>query len=241
MSNGFRGGSRKGVDITIGNQQSGSAGGMLIRTLVDQTTGRIIEGPSLLVDEILKQLGHNSIEELVKSRWNDDHPGLCWAKESGFYLEKKDDARPAKKRLKLEENDDDHDQTVYSSCRVGLGLKNALPSIETRLLFVGRPYRFVKKPWLLKKGRIWTIFGMLEQELPTEDIARLTRTTTGLLRKYKKEYDAGRESPLETIKLCLTEKDILAGGAAWKVRVMSAIRWWECQRRDGKPVQLLPV
>ncbi|KAI9496526.1 hypothetical protein BDB00DRAFT_785602 [Zychaea mexicana] len=220
MSDSFRGGSRKGVDITVGNPDHDSAGGMLIRAVLNQSTGSVIEGPSLLVDEILRVCKHKDLKSLTKAPWS----GQCWSDKSLFYLEKKPSPT---KRQKVE-------RKVYSSCRVGLGLGNRLPSIEARLLFVGRPYRFVMQPWLLKKGRIWTVFGMFEQSMTNEEIVELTKVKEGLLPKYKSEYDAGEEAPEDTIRECLNGKDIVSGSANWKMRVMSAVRWWECHAKEGE-------
>ncbi|KAI8143791.1 hypothetical protein BJV82DRAFT_84790 [Fennellomyces sp. T-0311] len=227
MSDSFRGGSRKGVDITIGSNES--AGGMLIRAVLDQGDGRVIEGPSLLVDEILKVCGKKDLQSLTAAPWTGD----CWCKKSLFYLEKKPPVRPtATKRPRIEE------ERVYTSCRVGLGLGNRSPSIEARLLFVGRPYRYVMKPHFLKKGRVWTLFGLMEEKLPSKEIAELTQIKESLLPKYKSEFDAGREAPLDTIRECLNGKDIVSGGANWKLRVMSAVRWWECNVKQGEKFKL---
>lgn len=245
MSKGFRGGSRKGVDITLGNKEKDSAGGVLIRAILDQDSGKIIEGPSLVVDEILSTLRYKSIKELVEARWK-ERTGWCWDIESGFYLEPrhidvennngKKQRRPTKRQKILDYNGDEH--AVHASSRVGLGLTNREPSIETRLLFVGRPYRFVVKPWLLKKGRVWTIFGMLEESMSTAEIARLTGAKPSFIQRCKEEYDAGQKEAIITIRKCLKDKDILAGGADWKVRVMSAIRWWEQQQKQGICVEI---
>lgn len=194
---------------------------MLIRAMRDNDTQRLIEGPSLLVDEILRVLGHKNIKSLVQAIWQKDHTN-CWDPDAGFYLD------PAPKAP----------QKMYTSCRVGLGLKNQQPSLENRLLFVGRPYRFVEKPWLLTKGRMWTIFGMLDHLSPNE-IASLTKATEANVTKLKAEYDRGQSEPMETLKKCLTSQDIMAGGAGWKIRVMSAIRWWECEHHSGNSKNLL--
>ncbi|KAI8379321.1 uncharacterized protein BYT42DRAFT_613641 [Radiomyces spectabilis] len=226
LSHGFRGGSRKGVDITVGDAKEGSAGGMLIRAIQNESTGQLIEGPSLVVNEILSVLGESSIKNLVESHWH-DHPGWSYAEESRFYLAPKKTIHSGVKRKASEFE-------IYKSPRVGLGLTNHSPSIEMRLSFVNRPYRFVISPWLLKKGRVWTIFNMLETEVDQEDIATLNDTKSNMVAKYKVEYDLGKDLPVETIKSCLKNKDIVHGGAWWKIRVMSAIQWWASQ---DDPVQ----
>jgi len=82
----YKGGNYKGLDMTIGPQdtsQGGGHGGILIRSVQCVSDGRIIEGPCLVADEVLKQHKAPSIVELV-SRWNGelsavDNPTLFFA------------------------------------------------------------------------------------------------------------------------------------------------------------------
>lgn len=52
----------KGLDVTFG--PAGEAGGMLIRALAKPTGGGYVEGPSLVVDTILRAAGVESVAEL---------------------------------------------------------------------------------------------------------------------------------------------------------------------------------
>lgn len=69
----YKGGSYKGLDITMGGKCSMSGdsmyGGLLIRTIMDLRSGAVITGPSLCVDEILKTCNSESIVQLV-STWS---------------------------------------------------------------------------------------------------------------------------------------------------------------------------
>ncbi|KAJ8654473.1 hypothetical protein O0I10_009914 [Lichtheimia ornata] len=216
MSSTLRNGSRKGVDITVGKAINNSTGGLLIRAVEDKETGRVIEGPSLLVDEILLGLGGLKTADLADEHWD------CWTQENRLYLKKK--ATP-------------YSQPVHQSCRVGLRLSHH--NLTTRLQYVGRPYRYVMKPWLLKKGRVWTLFGLMEEKLTIEEMVRLTLMKKTLMPKYKSEYDIGQKDAIKTIKQCVWGgKDIVAGNALWKTRVMSAVRWWERQAEIGNIIEI---
>ena len=93
--NGYRGGTRKGLDITLGRAPpavaskffpSSSApsatkssegsdivrGGALLRSVRRVSDQRVISGPSLLVDEVLRLSGAKEIAELVTVHWNSD-------------------------------------------------------------------------------------------------------------------------------------------------------------------------
>ncbi|CAG8591508.1 11392_t:CDS:1 [Funneliformis caledonium] len=70
--NGYRGGSRKGIDITFGSVDRKIYGGILIRAIQDELTNEVIEGPSLIVDKILETCGVNQqggIREMVEIVW----------------------------------------------------------------------------------------------------------------------------------------------------------------------------
>ncbi|KAI8985980.1 hypothetical protein BDB01DRAFT_849816 [Pilobolus umbonatus] len=205
MSKGFKGGTRKGIDITIGNKKLGSAGGLLIRAIMNDTTKTIIEGPCLVVDVILKELGHAHIKDLVETRWK-DIPGWCYESDSGFYLVPKEKSQ----------------DEVYSTPRIGLGLTNTTPSIESRFDYIGRLYRYTVKPDQLKKGTIWTVFSMLIEAKSVDEICKVNNLKTKVVERYRDAYTKGREKSKDTLKSCL-EKDILSNGNVWKIQVQSAI------------------
>ncbi|CAJ0903158.1 11034_t:CDS:2, partial [Entrophospora sp. SA101] len=79
---GYRGGTRKGIDITFGNENA--YGGILIRSIKriidneDDDENELIEGPSLIVDEILRLCGVDnlSIKEMVEVKWK-GKSGIC--------------------------------------------------------------------------------------------------------------------------------------------------------------------
>ncbi|KAI9015688.1 hypothetical protein CLU79DRAFT_765361 [Phycomyces nitens] len=209
-TDGFKGGSRKGVDITMGNPENDTKGGMIIRAIKEHGTDRLVEGPSLVVDEILKVHGYTSLKVFVTEKWK-NKPANCWATDTCLYLVKKETKDtstqvPAKRRkidrpLPID--------TIYASCRVGLRTWKANTPYDKCLWFVGIPYRYVQQPWLLKKGRIWTVLEMLDKNMAEKDIASLNNISINLVKKYKEAYEKGQDTPLEALRHIMT-KDILS-------------------------------
>ncbi|KAI8070434.1 hypothetical protein BC940DRAFT_296074 [Gongronella butleri] len=150
-ASGYRGGTRKGLDVTFGHD--GMAGGVLIRAIEVPDTSlkkkrttqvaeaRIIEGPSLVVDYILRQLRHDSIKDLVTARFDKkDGHGAAWDKKSGFYLARQHAPRP--------------ETGVQATARIGLDIKR-MPTDEKKLIglwYLSRSYRYAMKWNQLKKG-----------------------------------------------------------------------------------------
>lgn len=130
---GYKGGSYKGLDITIGNENV--YGGILIRSIRAET---LIEGPSKVVDEILSQTQCQSIHELVEKMGTTsiDNPILTL------------------KNNLLESSLED--VKIYSSPRVGLSLKGTKWKLKREYLM--KPYRFFTTN-ALKKGQIQIILA----------------------------------------------------------------------------------
>ncbi|CAG8622430.1 23102_t:CDS:1 [Cetraspora pellucida] len=93
---GYRGGSRKGIDITFGSKNRNIYGGILIRAIRDDETNQVIEGPSLVVDKILELCDvdqQGGIRKLVEVKWK-GQSGISTNMENSnglVYLEKIDD------------------------------------------------------------------------------------------------------------------------------------------------------
>ncbi|CAO3645151.1 unnamed protein product [Cunninghamella echinulata] len=251
-SSSFKGGTRKGVDITLGrienNNQHIASGGILIRAIQCQTTQKLIEGPSLLVDTILKELGYTSLQELVTNQFDKKKiSGQCWDPKSGFFLAPKEkenkEKQPQQQKLnffnnKNEKEENNMDNQINKSCRVGLGLKNRSPSLEIRLDYVCRPYRFTKKTWLLSKGKIWTILTLLRDQKQHHPSSKKLNIKSTLMKSCQLEYEYGVKNSAKVIESCLLGKDILEGGLGWKIKVMSAILFREDQLMKGNKIEL---
>ncbi|TBU58637.1 hypothetical protein BD310DRAFT_850791 [Dichomitus squalens] len=169
---GYRGGTRKGVDVTLGRappavaskyfphktQASSSGakleksadivrGGALLRSVKRVSDGKVISGPSLLVDEVLRLSGAKEIAELVTVNWNGDisafphsdpteHPGQLSTSStptriSTMYLVRAPMPTPTENNRRSHKSDKDAvvdgKLRIFRSPRIGLDISH--PSI----------------------------------------------------------------------------------------------------------------
>jgi hypothetical protein len=165
---GFRGGTRKGLDLTVGGraavgspyfspadeESSALRGGVLLRTLRRTSDSKVISGPSLLVDEILRLSGCGSLADLVSHAWAGDIAAFPPARPHMTSLHLRARARPSAAPSRL---------PVHRSPRVGLDLAQARTAAPTdpRAVYLARPYRYFVCPALLgARGRGQTFLGV---------------------------------------------------------------------------------
>ncbi|KAG6815397.1 hypothetical protein H0H93_009935, partial [Arthromyces matolae] len=223
-STGYRGGSRKGLDITFGgppppaptlspyfggSQAQASTsyipqvpprGGALLRSLRRISDNTIISGPSLLVDEILRLSDASNISELVENKWGRETSAFISSRPNSLFL-----------RPRLPSGSQSKPTTIYRSPRIGLDLSHpgTTPSIShPRAIFLSRPYRYFTHPNLLtSKGRPQTFLGVLQtcletsyvgHDLESEGLLSELATITGLgektARRYLEFYKEGKSS-----------------------------------------------
>ncbi len=128
---GYRGGSYQGLDLTFGPE--GTFGGVLIRTV--SCEGRLVSGPSLVVDHLRALAGAASIAELDDGRDARDPRGHLWL-------------RPAPRA-----------RDVLRTARVGLTLKR--PGAD-RPRWLLAPHRLLTEPRRVAKGRVHTVIALHE-------------------------------------------------------------------------------
>jgi hypothetical protein len=206
---GYKSGSRKGLDLTFGNPSSSSGslrdpsfllGGILLRTLRRMSDNKVISGPSLLVDEILRLSGAEDISELVVQKWGGDIS--AWSPASptraststSLCLQRRIGPRPVLK------------SPIYRSPRIGLDLSHHStvnsPS-HPRVVYVSRPYRYFIHPELLtSNGRVQTFLGVYQTCRESgrygnndggllREVVRITRLSEKTVRKYLEDYQLG--------------------------------------------------
>jgi len=151
----YKSGTYKGMDITFGSSTENKFGGILIRSIeeISSTTSinhkiKIIEGPCVCVDYILKENGCASIIDFVEDFCTASE--LDVTKTKKLYL--KFATTEAEKKL-LEPR-----REIYPGPRVGLSLKKNDPA---QYRFVMKNYRFLTQPKLIKKGKAHIIAGLL--------------------------------------------------------------------------------
>ncbi|KAG7447831.1 uncharacterized protein BT62DRAFT_930883 [Guyanagaster necrorhizus] len=198
-TSGYRGGTRKGLDLTISgitptesryfpssSSHPDAYGGVLLRTLRDLNSGKIISGPSLLVDHILQLSGAERIPELVENHWANDTNAFnntCLGeRKTCMFLCPSPNTNTA--------------LHIYKSPRIGLDLSHpgttASPT-HPRVEFISQPYRyFVHPERLTANGRAQTLLGVL----PQKELSGLKDKTVNA---YLAEYQAGmdRKAKLE--------------------------------------------
>ncbi|KAH9939367.1 uncharacterized protein BXZ73DRAFT_43968 [Epithele typhae] len=211
-SNGYRGGSRKGLDLTIGRPGAQAThtskyfplpasstsssiarpnndtkdvlrGGILLRSARRLSDGHVINGPSVLVDNILRMCGAKNIEDLVRTHWQSDihafEPASAAKSGTGVPTGRLSTGK-GKGKARARADPEPAQGRIYRSPRIGLDISNATviafggPGIgpasaahassaawHPRVRFVGRPYRFFVSPSLYTlNGRGQTFVGV---------------------------------------------------------------------------------
>lgn len=184
----YRGGSFKGLDLTLGDGRAHF--GVLIRTVV-MPDGTVLAGPSLTVDHLLAQTkaaGVAALDALINAR-------PIWDASSPLAIVEAERPRAA---------------AVYATSRVGLSLKKARGRPEMPRL-LGRPYRFLTEPAAISKGKVHLVVALHRAGRSPEAI----RETIGMPRKtidrYLADFEAGTKADgfdryvgkdLSTAELC---------------------------------------
>lgn len=173
--NSFRGGSYKGLDLTIGNEGDGVYCGILFRAL-ERPDGTLVQGPSLCVDHLLASTETSTVSELDKR-----------ANALGAFAEDNP--------LSLRPHPDRVRRPLLQTARVGLSLKRA--SLHAQMpKYWGAPYRFVTGARELRKGRVQAVIALHRQGFSGAEIraemgaaARLVRACVDEFRKGEREPD----------------------------------------------------
>lgn len=237
VAGGYRGGTRKGLDLTVGapavirtsnNAPVTIRGGALLRTVRRRTDNQVICGPSLLVDEILRLGGAPNIDHLVNTNWGGDISALSPptpARDTYMYLQRATRDPSVCKR-----------PTVYRSPRIGLDLSNsdATESITNpRVVFVGKPYRYFTHPELLaSKGRVQTFVGLhtmlreskgyAEDSMELKNALRdMTRLGEQIISKYMADYRSGYQ--VGKLKSFISKKGVCQSTSEY-LKMMGALR-----------------
>ena len=164
----YRGGSFKGLDLTLGDGEA--TFGILIRSIVTPA-GEIMVGPSRIVDDLLRQTGTASVSSL------DAEIGdrIAW-----------DDSSP----LAILPADQPRSNPVLATDRVGLSLRRHR-NAET-VSFLLRPYRFLTEPRRITKGRPQTVLALRQLGKDRAEIRAITGAPFATIDRYLRNFEAGR-------------------------------------------------
>jgi len=179
----YRGGTYKGLDITIGNGKE-EVGGILIRSLEAlDGSGEIVNGPCKCVDHILKLCQIGSIAELVNGPMKKD---VSVTKKPGedkiLYLDLFTDQALPKREM-------------ISSGRVGLNMSKPVSahSAELQKHFLLIPYRFLIADKAIAKGRHYAILALHhEKKASKQDIIRLVGCKADKVESVLELMESGR-------------------------------------------------
>lgn len=166
----FRGGSFKGMDITLGGP--GAIGGILLRSL-RRADASLISGPSLAVDALLEAIGCGSVAELD-------------ARVAGASI----DAPGAPLRV---EPAPERSVEPLATARVGLTLKRHEVG-DRRPEFLMRRYRLLTDLRGIKKGRAHVIVALHQEGLAPGAIAGETGSPRAHVERLLERYAQGRAS-----------------------------------------------
>ncbi|KAH7338787.1 hypothetical protein B0J17DRAFT_717232 [Rhizoctonia solani] len=240
-TNGFRGGTRKGLDLTFGvpstDQSTVAYGGILFRTLRNTQTKKVTCGPSLLVDEVLRSSGADSPATLV---------GALWKGNTSAFLSSEDELGPSRVFLRPVDRKGAKPPDMYSSPRIGLELSRIqTPSEATathpRVQYVLRPYRFFTHPELMGTIRPQTFYGLFlaheAGQLTRSGIADVTGMKPMQVPTYCGYIEAGRNAGPRGVKDFVSEQGRGVGPVAAKFLKMVGVV--ECIMDDsgGERVQ----
>ncbi|MCI0699920.1 MAG: hypothetical protein L0241_02420 [Planctomycetia bacterium] len=166
----YRGGSFKGLDLTLGDGTSYF--GLLIRTIVS-AEGTILDGPCVMVDHLLTQTKASNVAALdgiINAR-------SIWDATSPLHIVEAEKPRTA---------------TIYQCSRVGLSLKKAKGKPDAPK-FVGRPYRFLTEAQSISKGRPHLILALHRAGHNTESIHQITGVAKKTIDRYLADFALGQK------------------------------------------------
>lgn len=190
----YRGGSFKGLDLTFGDGDA--FGGILFRS-IETPEGKLIEGPSLLVDYLLKLTSKPSVATLDAAVAN----RLAWETENV---------------LRLENVISEKGRPTFCSARVGLSLKKANSNGDMSR-FVLRTCRYLTEPRRTTKGKLLLVLALHQQGMDADAIQRLTNCPRRTITRYLADYEVGRQEPdfARYIGIDLTPRDLCQLHGTW--------------------------
>ncbi|OWK47275.1 hypothetical protein [Fimbriiglobus ruber] len=166
----YRGGSFKGLDLAFGG--GSDYGGVLFRGL-EKPDGSLVDGPSLLVDYLLREAGFRSVAELDRAIAG----RLAWDGTQPLVL------APVRNPV---------DRPVFRTTRVGLTLKRRKPDEgDSAVGFLLRKYRYLTEPTRTMKGKPHMVLEQLASGASPEEIRLRTNCPLPAIARYAAAYAGG--------------------------------------------------
>lgn len=167
----YRGGNFKGLDLAFGDGKA--FGGILFRGL-EKPDGTVVDGPSLLVECLLKATRHVTVMDL------DQTIGTKWAWDT---------TQP----LILTAAKTPQDRVVLRTARVGLAWKTHTVRVnDSAVKYVLRRYRYLTEPGRIAKGKPHMVLAMLLNGEPAAAVAARTGCTLKKVKRYAADLETGK-------------------------------------------------
>jgi hypothetical protein len=182
----YKGGTYKGLDITIGCAPD-FFGGILIRSIL--TSQGFIEGPCKVVEYILSVNGIESIEQLITSL-------IILAAKNGSPIQEPIPCTFDNPCLKLVPSLR-QETVIYNGPRVGLNLKKEKQPMGLRCQYIMKPYRYTCYPAIVKHDRHMLIVQARFNNIPDEIIIKDFNLQIGLLTKWVSHFIKGKSMMCE--------------------------------------------
>ncbi|KAI9240567.1 MAG: hypothetical protein BYD32DRAFT_408168 [Podila humilis] len=175
MNGSYKGGSYKGLDITFGRHDT-CFGGILVRgiQLSNDPMAIIIEGPCLVVDQVLKHTNSKMIINLVD---NSSFSKSIFSETSLLRIV------PTKQKII---------RPLIKCPRVGLRLKKA---DKERVEYLMREYRYLNIPEQHSKGKPYIILALHRQGNTLQQICDITKTKQIHASRYIDLYEKNKNTP----------------------------------------------
>ncbi|CAF0770740.1 unnamed protein product [Didymodactylos carnosus] len=185
----WKNGTYKGLDLTFGNGDDETYGGILIRSIQNKQTNEIFEGSCLVVDTILNIAGVTSIKELIENKMKNNVQ--AFNKNSMLYLNLTNTPTLS---------------TIVMSPRVGLTLK---VGDKQREKFLFRSYRFTPNDFYPSKMKSTIILALaaekffktdqkLEFNQFLQELTNETSTRINNVKTYLSDLQTGFNQKLKT-------------------------------------------
>lgn len=171
----YKGGTFKGLDLTFGKD---SYGGVLIRSIQNNQTNKIIEGPCRVVNQILSLTNNLAIKDLVPF----NAPQL--------------DALDPTSPLYVKSSALKDKEEIFTGPRVGLTLRY---TTEDRKDYLMKPYRYLIKFPSIKKNWATVIYKLHQEGLSVKEIHEKTTYKTRVIEKAIASYDSAEVKDMKEI------------------------------------------
>lgn len=183
----YKGGTFKGLDITIGDGKQ-SFGGILIRSIFIPETKDHIEGPCRVVDKILALCGYKNIDELVRN-YHILPPAI--------------NVEGSPLRFVMNES---RKNVIYFGPRVGLTLSGVSDRNDPKIQFLMKPYRFTTYPSEISKSKHTLFLNAWKHGTPLglingsfEFLCQTFGTKRKIAEKWIEYWEKGEETTIESV------------------------------------------